>query len=175
MRLNVCLLLCLCVTVSFSQEKPSSCDNLLKTELDSVSGIYSRTSKDDILITKNGKNILNVVVLVMDRTVILSFNVLGGVYCIDETSKIEVTFKDSLTLEMPHQGKFNCDGDFSLFFYGSFGHRREFNEFMTVEISNIKVGLRKSVVDKTRENFIEASPSPEQSKLIMETLACLVE
>lgn len=167
--LSACLF---CVATAFSQAT-NPCDNYLK--LDSAGGVYSQTSKDDIIIQKNGKDVLAISVLVMDRTIIVSFTALGGVYCIDETSKIDFTFADGVEMQMVHAGKFNCDGDFSTFYYGQFGKRKEFAQLANSPLTKVKVGLRKSVVDKNRENFIEAAIPEEKAKLLMATLNCLVE
>ncbi len=167
--LPVCLF---CVATVFAQET-NPCDNYLK--LDSVDGVYSQTSKQDIIIQKNGKDALSIVVLVMDRTIIISFTVLGGVYCIDETSKIDFTFADGIELNLAHAGKFNCDGDFSTFYYGQFGHRKEFAQLANSALTKVKVGLRKSVVEKNRENFIEVTIPEDKAKILMATLNCLVE
>jgi hypothetical protein len=173
MRAFVLLSVCLfCVATAFAQET-NPCDNYLK--LDSIDGVYSQTSKQDIIIQKNGKDALSIVVLVMDRTIIISFTVLGGVYCIDETSKIDFTFSNGIELQMAHAGKFNCDGDFSSFYYGQFGHRKEFAQLANSALTKVKVGLRKSVVEKNRENFIEVTIPEDKAKILMATLNCLVE
>jgi hypothetical protein len=173
MRFLAVLVVChFCVATTFAQQV-NPCDNYLK--LDSLDGVYSQTSKQDIIIQKNGKDALSIVVLVMDRTIIVSFTVLGGVYCIDETSKIDLTFADGIELQMAHAGKFNCDGDFSAFFYGQFGHKKEFAQLADSPLTKIKVGLRKSVVEKNRENFVEVSIPDDKAKVLMATLNCLVE
>jgi hypothetical protein len=175
MRLHAFLFICLFSTATAFAQEASPCDNLLKTELDSASGVYTRTSKQDIVIQKNGKDVLTIVVLVMDRTVIVSFTVVGGVYCIDEISKIDLTFADGLEIQMAHNGKFNCDGDFSTFFYGSFGHKKEFGQLVSSPLTKVRIGLRKSVVEKNRDNFIEADVPDDKAKQLMSTLNCLVE
>jgi hypothetical protein len=157
------------------QASSPECDAVVKTELDSLSGEYSRGSREDIIIAKEGKDVLTVSLLVMDRTVIISFTAVGGVYCIDETNKVNLFFRDGTSIEMANNGKFNCDGDFSLFFYGSFGNKKQYDQIMTKEIDRVKVGLRKSVVEKNRPTFIEAVIPPEKSKVIMQTAACLLE
>jgi hypothetical protein len=163
-------------TFSVAQQSPSpECDALIKTELDSLSGEYARGSRADIVISKEGKDALTISFLVMDRTVILSFTAMGGVYCMDETNKVNIFFRDGSSMEMTNSGKFNCDGDFSLFFYGSFGNKKQYDQLMTKEIDRVKVGLRKSVVDKTRATFIEAVIPPDKSKVIMQTASCLLE
>lgn len=156
---------------AFSQ---TLCDLLVKIELDSATGAYSKIS-EDIVIVKNSKPVITIGFAVMDRTIIFSVIVAGGVYCVDETSKATFSFRDGSTLEMLNNSKFNCDGDFSLFFYGAFGKKKEFNELLTKEIQHIKIGLRKSVVEKTRANFIEADIEPAVSKTILQTAGCLVE
>ncbi len=173
MRLLAITLMCLfCVATAIAQQS-NPCDDYLK--LDSAGGIYDQTSKQDIIIQKNGKDVLSIVVLVMDRTIIVSFTVMGGVYCIDETSKIDFTFADGVEIQMANAGKFNCDGDFSTFFYGQFGHKKEYAQLTNSPLTKLKVGLRKSVVEKNRENFIEATIPEDKARLLMATLNCLVD
>jgi hypothetical protein len=173
MRLHAGLLFCLIITVSSYGQGSSPCDNLLK--LDSATGAYSRMSKEDLVISKNAKDVLRITVLFIDRTVIISFTVPDGVYCVDETCKIDITFADGVELQMPNNGKFNCDGDLSLFFYGAFGNKKEFGQLLMSPVQKVKVGLRKSVVEKNRENFIEAVIPEDKAKILMQTLNCLVE
>ena len=176
MRLSFIFAILLFSGFSQAQQSPSpECEALIKTELDSASGEYSRGSRQDIIIAKDGKDILNVSFAVMDRTIILSFTALGGVYCMDETNKVNIFFRDGSSVEIANSGKFNCDGDFSLFFYGSFGNKKQYDQIMTKEIDRVKVGLRKSVVDKNRPTFIEAAIPADKSSVIMKTAACLLE
>ena len=160
---------------SIAQNISPECDALVKLELDSLSGEYTKGSRQDIVIANNGKDVLSISFLVMDRTVILSFTAMGGVYCMDETNKVTIFFRDGTTMEMTNSGKFNCDGDFSLFFFGQFGNRKQYEKILTKEIERVKVGLRKSVVEKNRAEFIEAMIPEEKSKVIMKTAECLLE
>lgn len=173
---TLALLLALPVSAWCQQpQNPSPCESLVVTDADSLTGAYTQTSKEDIIIQHQDKDVLNVVFLVIDRTVILSWKVLGDVYCVDETSMITLTFRDGLQLKMPHQGKFNCDGELSVFFFGAFGNKKEYGALLDQEIAGVKITLRKSTVNKNQRNEIEAMLPADKSKRIQETAGCLVE
>jgi hypothetical protein len=161
---------------STTNESPQNpCDTYIVSSIDSISGEYTTASRDDIIIMKDGKETLSVVFLIVDRSIILSIAVVGGVYCVDETNKVTITFRDGTAMELPHNGKFNCDGEFFLYFFGPFGKKKEYLQLATIEIDKINVSLRKSVVDTNRANFIEVALTPTNSKEIKEIAECLLE
>lgn len=175
MKLTFTLAFCFVAKVLFAQTDTTSiCEAFIRINLDSARGIYSLTSKEDIVISKNGKDEIKFVLLEIDKVVIIHIDALGGGDCIDETNKIHITFRDGTKLDMPNNGRFNCDGEFTLFFNGGYGNRKELNILRTKEIEYVKVETRKSLIDKNRKNFVEANVPPEKSKLIMQTLDCLV-
>jgi hypothetical protein len=175
MRFILIPIIFLISTYSMAQTASPECEALVKLELDSLSGEYTRGSREEIIITKDGKDVLSISFLIIERTVALSFTAIGGVYCIDETNKVNIYFRDGSSVETTNNGKFNCDGDFALFFFGQFGNRKLYDQLMTKEIERVKVGLRKSVVEKNRADFIEAVIPAEKSKMIMKTAECLLE
>jgi hypothetical protein len=173
----------LAATGAFAQSKESAtlpsqqnpCDAYIESSIDSISGEYTTASRDDIIIMKDGKETLSIVFLIVDRSIVFSIAVVGGVYCVDETNKITITFRDGTAMELPHNGKFNCDGEYLLFFLGPFGKKKEYFQLATTEIDKIKLSLRKSVVDKNRANFVEAALTPQNSKEIKTIAECLME
>jgi hypothetical protein len=109
----------------------------------------------------------------VDKTVVMNISLRGNVYCLDESSKVNVKLKDGSDFDMPNMGKFNCDGEFSLFFGGGSGRKRELGLMQTNAMFYIKVGMRKSVVDKNRPAFIEVNIPPDKGLQIMQILDCI--
>lgn len=183
MQLPVVSIMTLAVTSAFAQDPQidtavnhqSPCSAYVESRVDSLHGTYTTTSKKDILISKDGKETLSIVFLTVDRSIVLSIRAVHGVYCVDEDNKVLITFRDGTSLELPHDGRYNCDGEFSLFFFGPFGKKREYTQLITKEIDKVKIGLRKSTIDKSRPNFIEVSVPVEASRQIMAVAECLVE
>jgi hypothetical protein len=174
MKTSILLILALFITASlYSQDENTAlCDSLILMEVDSVAGVYTVSSRENIVVT-NGKQIVEFVFLIVDKTIIVNIALKGSVYCIDETSKVNLKLADGSDFILPNSGKFNCDGEFSLFFGGGSGRKRELGLMQTNPIQYIKVGMRKSVVDKNRANFIEVNIPAEKGKKIMQTLNCL--
>ncbi len=159
----------------FSQDNTQSfCENLIRVDADSSRMTYNLSSREDIVIAQHGKDAIKFVFLEIDKIIIIHIDAVGGGDCIDDTNKITITFRDGSVLEMPNNGKFNCDGEFSLFFNGGYGNKKELNMLRTMEIKHVKVETRKSLIDKNRKNFAEAHIPTEKSKKIMQTLDCLV-
>jgi hypothetical protein len=161
------------ISLFAQHEDTALCDSLIQVDVDSVAGVYNIGSRRDIIISKAGKDVLEFVFLVVDRVIIVHVSVLGDTYCVEEISKINFVFKDGTTLELPNNGKFNCDGEFSVFFGGGFGKKRELNILQTKPIEYVKVGVKKSVVYKDRKNYVEANIPADKSKLIMQTMLCI--
>jgi hypothetical protein len=97
----------------------------------------------------------------------------GSVYCLDESCKVNLKLKDGSDFDMPNAGKFNCDGEFSLFFGGGSGRRRELALLQNYPMNYIKVGMRKSVVEKNRDNFIEVNIPADKGEKIRQILECI--
>lgn len=152
----------------------SICEKLIRIDADSARGTYNLSSREDIIVSKDGKDAIKFVFLEIDKVIIIHIDAVGGGDCVDETNKIAITFRDGSKLNMPNNGRFNCDGEFSLFFNGGYGNKKELNMFRTKEIEYVKVETRKSLIDKTRKNFVEAYVPTEKSKSIMQILDCLV-
>ncbi|HEY8936397.1 MAG TPA: hypothetical protein VIM65_14290 [Cyclobacteriaceae bacterium] len=167
---------CLYANIVLAQSQATSpCDSRLLTQFDSVKGEYVSNIKDEIVIKKDEDNKLSLSLLAMEHTIVLSIAVVGGGDCIDETNKMNIVFRDGTRLEMLNNGGFNCDAEFSVFFGGDFGHKKELGLLLSREIESIKVTTRKSTIDKARNNVVEVPVSTETGKLIMESITCLTK
>jgi hypothetical protein len=156
-----------------SEVLSGECAAFIRADLDTLSGTLSRSSKENIVISQDGKNGLTFVILELDKVIIFAITVVGGGDCIDDKNKMTVIFRDGTKVDMLNNAEFNCDGEFEVFLSGSFGSKSQLEMFRSKEIQSVRVETRKSTIDKTRKNFVEESFTPEQSKLLMKTVDCL--
>ena len=150
-----------------------NCEDLIRLDADSLNGAVMRSAAHNIVVPGDGKKSLTFFVVEMDGVIVLSVSVLGAGDCVDDKSKVRFTFRNGSSLELINSGGFNCDAESSVYFGGGFGHKKELEKFLTVEIDRVWVETRKSTIDKSKPAFVEASFSPDQSKLFMKTIDCL--
>jgi hypothetical protein len=141
------------------------CDDLVANETDKVTGKTARGSKESILVSKDGKNGFGFYLFEGSNSIILSATAVGAGGCIDDTNKMNVLFRDGTRLELVNNGKFNCESNFTLYFGGVFGKKKELEQFKTKEIETMRIWTSKSYVE---EDF-----TPENSKAFMKTFECL--
>lgn len=143
-----------------------SCEELITTQIDKMTGKSSTSSKNAIIISKDGgKNGFGIFFLKSDKSIIMSIKAVGAGSCIDDKGKMNVLFRDGTRLELKNDGKFNCDGKYTQYFGDMFGHQDEQLLFKTKEIETIRIWTSKSYVE---ENFSE-----KQSKEFMQSMKCL--
>ena len=68
---------------------------------------------------------------------------------------------------MINNGKFNCDGHFTLYFGGIFGNKKELEMFKTKEVETMRVWTSKSYVEQDLE--------PDTSILLLRSFQCLAK
>ena len=141
------------------------CGDLIDTKTDKVTGKSTRGVKETIVVSKDGKNGFGFYIFEGSNSIILSVNVVGGGGCIDDTDKMNILFRDGTRLELINNTKFNCDGDFTLYFGGVFGKKKELEQLRTKEIETMRIWTSKSYVE---EDF-----APDNSKAFMKSLDCL--
>lgn len=150
------------------------CSALIREDQDVERGTISRSSTENIIISNDGKDSLSFVILELDKVIIFSVTVTGAGDCIDEKNKMTVTFRDGSKVELMHGARYNCDREFEVFLSGALGTKSQLQLFKTKEIQSVRVETRKSSIDKTRKNFVEQTFPAEQSKVLMQTVGCLI-
>ncbi|RXM42585.1 hypothetical protein [Flavobacterium sp. YO12] len=143
-----------------------SCEQLIITKVDKMTGKSSTSSKDVLIVSKDGgKNGFGIFFLKSDKSIIMSIKAVGAGSCIDDNANMNVLFRDGTRLELKNDGKFNCDGKYTQYFGDLFGHKEEQLLFQTKEIETIRIWTSKSYVE---ENFTK-----KQSKEFMQSMECL--
>jgi hypothetical protein len=142
------------------------CSKYIVTEVDKVTGKSSITSKNMLIVSKDGgKKGFGMFLMQGEKSVILSIQAVGAGGCIDDDGKMNILFRDGTRLELTNDGKFNCDAKYTQYFGGYFGKKQELELFKTKEIETMRIWTSKSYVE---ENF-----TSDQSKELMKSINCL--
>ena len=141
------------------------CVDLITNSTDKVTGKVTRGSKESLIVSKDGKNGFGFYLFEGSNSIVVSATVVGAGGCIDDTDKMNILFRDGTRLELINNTKFNCDGNFTLYFGGVFGKKKELEQLRTKEIETMRIWTSKSYVE---EDF-----TPENSKAFMKSLDCL--
>lgn len=135
---------------------PSDCNNWIETVTDKVSGRISTGAKKLLIVsTDDGKTGFGIHMIIMEKgQLILSIQAVGAGSCIDEGDKINLLFTDGSRLELASDGKFNCEGNATVYFGGIFGKKAQLNILKTKKIETMRVWTSDSYVEKdfTEEN-----------------------
>lgn len=143
------------------------CADLISTETDKMTGKSTTSSKEILIISEDGgKSGFGIFIMDISGSLVFSILAVGAGNCIDDDDKMNVLFRDGTRLELENNGKFNCDGEFKLYFGGSFGKKKELEIFRTKEVETMRIWTSKSYVEK---DF-----SSDQSKQLMKTVDCLL-
>lgn len=106
------LLSCLFIFFAFIKNclaQTTDCDQILMTELDSLSQELTLHAKKNIIVSEDTRKIgFAVYGAYMHETVTLTIHSVGAGACVNEGDKVRLVFTDSTTLELANMGKFNC-------------------------------------------------------------------
>lgn len=156
------------VETSSNESKLSlDCSDLISTETDKMTGKSTTSSKETLIISDDGgKTGFGIFILDISGTLVFSIQAVGAGNCIDDENKMNILFRDGTRLELVNNGKFNCDGKFTLYFGGSFGKNNELELIKTKEIETVRIWTSKSYVEKDFSSI--------QSKQLIKTIECLL-
>ena len=143
-----------------------NCSDLITTIADKVTGLSSRHSIEAIILNDNGKSKIEIRVLEVNSIIGILFLVEGASRCIDDTNEIYILFRDGTRLVIENDAKYNCDGEFKLYFNNIHGKKKILETISTKEIETIRIW--------TRESYVEQDLTPENSKELIMSLNCLI-
>jgi hypothetical protein len=146
----------------------TNCDEYSMTTVDNVTGESSTSSKGTIIISQDGgKKGFAIIALKSGKSLILSIKAVGAGSCIDDDDKMNILFRDGMRLELSNDAKFNCDANYTQYFGGAFGKKKQLEMLKTKEIEVMRIW--------TSKGFVEETLTKEQSNELMHTLRCLSE
>lgn len=142
------------------------CADVIIDQTDIVTGNKTRSTKEGIIVSKDGKNGFGIHLFQgTGKALIFSATVVGAGPCIDDNNKMNVLFRDGTRIELLHEGDFNCEGSFTLYLGGAFGKKREMEYFMTREVKIMRIWTSKS--------YVEEELTSDNSKTLKKAFECL--
>lgn len=146
----------------------SDCSEFIISQKDKMTGKTNVSSKDVLVVSKDGsKNGFGILILMATKgSIILSIQAVGAGNCIDDDDKMNVLFRDGTRLVLSNDADFNCEANYTQYFGGVFGKKKELILFRTKEVETIRVW--------TSDGYVEEDFSPEQSNQLMKTIDCLL-
>ena len=134
----------------------NDCSQYIETTEDKMTGDKSTSAKETIIVsTDGGKKGFGIFLMQSSRGgSIFSIQAVGAGSCIDEGAKINILFTDGSKLELINASDFNCKGNATVYFGGSFGKTNQLKELQTKKIQTMRVWTSDSFVEKdfTKEN-----------------------
>jgi hypothetical protein len=144
-----------------------TCQDLILTELDKVTGETYISAKELLVVSQNGgKTGFGIYLMKVTGGIALNMTAVGAGNCIDDDDKMNILFRDGSRLELTQDGDFNCKSEFVLYFGGSFGKKRALEELGTKQIATMRVW--------TSDGYVEEDFSEQLSLQIMKTIDCLL-
>jgi len=142
-----------------------TCDSLLESHLDKMTGKTLISSKKPIILSSDGKNGLSIrFVKIMSKSPLISFTVIGASPCIDEDDEILFLFDDNTRLELKNSKKFNCDNEAAIYF---FSETPELLKLASKKVASIRVWTVKS--------YVEEDLTDENSNRFYNSLNCILK
>jgi hypothetical protein len=148
------------------------CADLISTKTDKMTGESTTASKETLIISEDGGNtgfgifIQDISGRYISVFIVFRIRAVGASSCINNDNKMSVLFRDGTRLELVNNGEFNCDGEFRLYFGGSYGKKKELEMFRTKEVETMRIW--------TSKNYVEKDFSSDQSKQLINTVDCLL-
>lgn len=153
---------------TFSQEL--SCEQLLLSEEDIVTGNKIRGSNSALIITKDSVTGFSIQMSLTPKSDVLIFNtkVYGGSACLDDDETISIVFTDTTRIQLTVNNSFNCDQTATIYFGGIFGDKtQQLNLLITKHIKLMRVSTPNGSVT---EEF-----SKDKAERFRKTLHCLYQ
>lgn len=152
-----------------NEEIELTCENLISTEYDKMTGKTTTAIKESIIVSDDGgKTGFGIYLLKGGKNSYgMLISVVGAGSCIEDDGKADVLFRDGTRQGYLNNGSFNCDQLFSLYFGGIHGKKSEVDKFTSKEVEAMRVWTSKGYVEK---NFSEY-----QSQQLMKAFQCLTE
>lgn len=148
---------------------PNDCLNWIKTVEDKVSGKSFTSMKDYLVLSQDGgkKGFGINLMLSNSNSIIFSIKAAGAGSCIDKGAKINILFTDGTRMELASDGDFNCKGNSTIYFGGSFGEKSQLNEIKVKKIDIMRVW--------TSDSYVEQKFDPDQAEQFKNALNCLTK
>jgi len=147
----------------------SDCSSYIETTEDKVTGRKTTSSKETIIVSKDGgKKGFGIYLMQGSKgSLIFSIQAVGAESnCIDEGAKINILFTDGSRMELASNSDVNCKGNATVYFGGVFGKKKQMDELQAKKIQTMRVW--------TSRGYVEEDFTTDQSTQIMQAAKCLI-
>jgi hypothetical protein len=146
-----------------------NCSDLIVKDTDKMTGQTSVGSAETLIISEDGgKTGFGIYIIGGSKSsLIFQITAVGAGNCIDDEDKMNLLFRDGTRLELVNNGKFNCKGNFTLYFGGVFGQKVALLKLKTTEIETMRVW--------TSDSYLERDFTALQSAELVKTIKCILE
>ncbi|MEM8489022.1 MAG: hypothetical protein AAF564_25980 [Bacteroidota bacterium] len=155
------------VPLAPGQNKSYACDLLVSEKVDRVSGERQVVSNEALVVSGDeGPNGLAIFSMKgAGELIIVGVGSVGASKCVAKGAKVNLLFRDQSRMELYNSREFSCESRHTLCFGSACGKREELKKLATSELEIMRVW--------TEDGYVEEEFTPEQSKTLMHTLACL--
>lgn len=151
----------------------NDCSNLTKTETYSGGKVMS-SSRDNIKISNNGKNLIEFSIIKGEGSLIMNISrQKGELTCVAKNAKMTVEFTDKTNITIAHMGDLNCKGNFSLFLGELLENEDKLILFKTKKIAKTSIEYSNSVDGKIVVISEENVYTDTEADKIRKTINCL--
>lgn len=149
------------------------CSTLTKTQTYTGGKVMS-TSKENIKIANNGKNLIEFAVIKGESALILNISRQGReVKCVSKNAKMTVEFTDKTKTTLNHMSDLNCEGNFSLFLGLNAETSEKLNLLKAKKISKTTIEYSDSVDGKIVIVAEDNVYTDAEAEKIRKTINCL--
>jgi hypothetical protein len=143
------------------------CDKYITADEDKITHNKTYTGNDFITIISNADTTLKLLTLLVNnqKTLILSFNTVRKIKCIDPTDEIHFSFEDNTKYTSTGNQDFNCEGALSVYFGELRGNDNLLKLLVAKKVTAIRLYCRAGVLD--------VNLSPTNSDELKSELNCL--
>ncbi len=146
-----------------------TCENLIKTESDPISGNTATSLKEVLVLSEDsGQNGIAInLIWIQQGRLMINMAPLGAGNCIKKGQIANILFRDGTRETLYHTSEFNCDGIFTMAIGRGYGTKKKLQALSSKEIQTIRV--------YTASGNAQENLNSDQSKLLMNSFKCLSE
>lgn len=129
----------------------AQCDSVIVRDVDEFNGTANWSNKENIIISKDGKNGMSMILVMPDRSTkktLIWVTTSTEVGCVDEGGKVELVLRDGTRLALYSNNSFNCQGKTTVYFGGMFGRKSDLQKLATAPIDMIRVNGSRTLHDE---------------------------
>lgn len=145
----------------------AQCENVITKEVDEFDGTANWSNKETIIISKDGKHGMSMLLVMPERTTkktLIWVTTSTEVGCVDEGGKVDLVLRDGTRMSLYSNNDFNCKGKTTIYFGSVFGRKKDMEKLATTPIDMIRINGARTLHDE--------KVSTETGDYIMNVFSC---